>query len=204
MKKKIPSCQCWDINREVNNGVGYLLQLWDAAVFFFPGCSRLFPILLWADSSLIGWKWPPECWCMCSSLSCIDKLITIFTLNGDLSVFPHLYYSLRVDDTTSAHLENKTHNRDDDISPQQPRQYDILLFAYQIGEQPIRKNEPHPAPRMAKMSCPALHTNSPEKVGPLQVLIKGHLIRPPPTSSAVDMTMSCEVIKSGTDIWKPY
>lgn len=124
MKKKMLPCQCSHINKEVNNGVGYLFQFQDGAVFF-SGCSRLFSILLWADSLLIGWKWPPECQCVCSSLSCIDKLIIIYTLNGDLFVFPHLYYSLIVDDTTSAHLvENKTYNHD---NKQQPRQYGILL-----------------------------------------------------------------------------
>ena len=84
-KGKTLFCQCSHIKQEVNNGLGYLPQLWDGAVFF-SGCSRLFSILLWADSLLIGWKWPPECLfvCVCvhSSLSCIDKLIIIFTLNG--------------------------------------------------------------------------------------------------------------------------
>lgn len=50
------------------------------------------------------------------------------------------------------------------------------------------------------MSSTALHTNRMEKVGHFQILIKGHLVHRPPTSSTVDMTISCEVIKSGTDI----
>lgn len=136
LKKIVLSCQCKhiNINKEVNNKVDYLFQVWDGAVFF-SGHSRMFSILVWADSLLIGWKWPPECQCVCSSLSCIDKLIIIYTLNGDLSVLPHLYYSLIVDDTTSAHLvENKTYNHDYNSSPQQPRQY-VFCEAYQIGEQ---------------------------------------------------------------------
>lgn len=127
MKEKRLFCQCSHINKEVNNGVGYLFQFGDGGMFF-SGCSRLLSFLLWADSLLIGWKWPPECRCGCSSLSCIDKLIIIYTLNGDLFVLPHLYYSLTVDDTTSAHLvENKTYNHDNNSSPQQPWQYGMLL-----------------------------------------------------------------------------
>lgn len=115
-------------------------------------------------------------------------------------MFPHLYYSLIVGDTTSAHLvENKTYNHDNNSSPGNV----AFCWAYQIGERPIiqtrsRNGEP---PRTA------LHTSSlgkkkkkKKRLGPLQILIKGHLTRPPPISSAVDMTISCEVIKSGTDI----
>lgn len=138
MKKEMLFCQWSHINKEVNNGLGYLLQLWDGALFF-SGCSRLFSILLRADSLLIAWKWPPECWCVCSSLSCTDKLVIIFTLNGDLSVLPHLYYSLIVDDTTSAHLaENKTYNHDNNAFSSPGNM--VFCQGYQTGEQPIIQN----------------------------------------------------------------
>lgn len=125
------SCQCSYINKELNNERGYLFQLWDSTVFY-PGYCRLLAFLLWADSLLIDWKWSPECQreCVraCSSLSYTDKLIIIFTLNRDLSVFSHLYYHLIVGDTTSAHLgENKTHNHGNSHSPRQPMEHSNWL-----------------------------------------------------------------------------
>ena len=112
-KKQEPSCQCSYINKEGNNGLGYLFQLRDGAVFF-SGCTRLF-FYSARGSFTVNWlkMFSSLSVCVCCSLSCTDKLIIIFTLNRALSVFPHLHYSLLVEDTTSAYLvENKTYNHD--------------------------------------------------------------------------------------------
>lgn len=184
--------------------MGYLSRFGDTAVFF-SRCSRLFSILLRADSPLIGWKWPPECQRVCSSLSCIDKPIIIFTLNGDLFVFPHLYYSLIVDDTTLAHLvENKTCNHGSNSSHQQPRQYGTLIG---LSDWWTTHGTTSSCFLNGQMVCTALRLTDgkkKKKVGPLHILIKGHLIHPLSTSSTVDMTISGEIIKSGIDIWKPH